>query len=414
MANSGFRARGATSVAAALALGAGGAGAVSVEPMVKAQVMGGQYFLSGDQGSLSGNLSMAVVPAVVVSDRAKLFPYWSSSYQGTKQATDPVGAGTLFQEQMQHRAGLRAVLSRPGGRWRLRPSLGYVRELYRDTKDESWGSGLFDAWRLALGAEAEYAPDGPASIRSGFEVFAGAFPNYTSLESKAGVDPFGRPLARESAGRRVLDHRGQALSAAATRAFGRYAIDATLRLQRAEFPESRLVDASGALGGGTREDYSTTLGAALRTPGELNTDRRVLASLELAWTTNASNQSSFDARRGLHQPGHYSFTDLRLGAGAHAAVGGVRRPVAWSAGVSWSRRTYPHRHPQDPVGSYLGGRLVQDTWLLSTGLKVPVDSRISLAASLQHARADSNQRYEQLYTYRYAVTNYLLGVQYEY
>lgn len=397
-----------------VALAAGRAWGVTVEPAVRVQVMGGQYFFSGDRGSLSGNAGFAVLPAVGLSERVRIFPLLSSSYQGTKQALDLVGTGTLFQEQMEHRAAVRAVIGGPRSRWRLRPSLGYVYELYRETRDERWGGGLFDNWRLSSGAEVEYVYREPFSLRGGVDYFYTAFPNYVSLESQAGADPFGAPLARELAGRRALNHHGLGLSAAGTLPAGRFALDGALRLQRATFPEQRLVDASGALGEASREDYLTRATLALRMPGELNTDRRLLGRVELSGAYNSSNQGSYDARRGAYQPKYYNWGELKAGVGCDAVVGDLRQPIVWSGNLSWWRRSYPHRRPQDATGLYRDGGLAQHTWLLSTSVKVPMDSRFSVVGSLQHGRATSNQDYEQAYAYNYTVSNYLVGVQYEY
>lgn len=383
--------------------------AAAEPPIVRAQLLGGQYLYGGDRGALSGNAAISIVPAAQLTETVRLVPVISSSYQGTKQVVDLVGAGTLLQEQMEHRIAVRALIDRPGSRWRLKPNAGYTHELLKETRDETWGGGLFDTRRLSGGLEAEYLYREPYSIRLAFDYVYAAFPNYNSLESQVG---FG--LARELAGRRVLDHHAQSVLVAASVPVGRLVVEGQLREQRSSFLDQHLVDSTGALGKETREDYLTSLGLALRMPAELNTDLRLLGTLELGAAFNGSDQSSFDAARARYLPRFYGYREARVGSGGQLLFGDPREPIVLSGAVSWTRRVYPNRPPQDATGLYQGGSLRQDHWLLSTTFSYPLAPRFSLVASLQHGTASSNQGFELGYSYKYAVTNYLFGVSYEY
>ncbi|MBI4347667.1 MAG: hypothetical protein HY553_12490 [Elusimicrobia bacterium] len=383
-------------------------------PVVRAQLLGGQYFFAGEKGALGGNASMSVVPAARVNDAWTVVPVLSSSYEGTKQSVELVGGGTLFQERMEHRAAVRAIYAPSAGRWRVKPSVGYTYTLLNETRDEQWGRGLFDSWRLGAGVEAEYVHREPYSLRAGVDYHFTAFPNYVSLESRAGFDPTGAPLARELAGRRTLDHHAQSAHAAGSLARGRFLLEARLREQRSSFPDQRLVDGSGALGRVAREDFLTSFSLAARMPPEANTDRRLLGSLDLGLSVNASNQSSYDARRARYLPGFYDFVEFRSGLGAQWLLGDPRRPVVASGGLGWARRAYPHRPAQDPTGVYLSSSLRQDLWSASLGLNVPLAPSFSAVGRWEHAWGRSNQGFQQVYTYDYTASNYLFGVSYEY
>ncbi|MBI4422518.1 MAG: hypothetical protein HY554_02255 [Elusimicrobia bacterium] len=391
-----------------------GAAAATVAPVCSFELLGGQYFFSGQRAGLSGNASALVAPAVALGDSVRLIPVFSSRYQGTKQVVDLVGAGSLFQEQMEHRASLRAVLGAGGGSWRFKPNVSYQYHLLKETKDEAWARGLFDSWRVSGGLEVEYVYRRPYSVRVAVDDFYTAFPNYTSLESQVGLDLQGQPLARELAGRRVLNSHSQSALLGASAPLGSASGEAQLALQRTRFTDQRLVDRAGALGFDAREDYLTSLSLSLRRPAVVSPSVRLVAAVDLAGAYNASNQSSYDARRARYLDGYYDYGELRAGLGGQLLLGDSRRPAVCSLGGAWTARSYPRRHPQDEAGEYGAGGTRQRTWVLSSSVRYPLAERLRLVFDLHYGRAGSNQRYAQGYSYRYAVANYLFGVSYDY
>ncbi|MBI5202688.1 MAG: hypothetical protein HY925_13940 [Elusimicrobia bacterium] len=385
-----------------------------LETAVRAQLLGGQYFYAGQKGALSGNAALTLAPATRLTDTFTLVPVLSSSYQGTKQAVDLVGAGTIVQEQMEHRVAARGIWEPKDSRWKLKPSAGYTYTLAKETRDESWGRGLFDSWRLGLGLDAEYPARDGLAFRLGADYYYTTYPNFSSLESQAGVDPSGQPLARELAGKKTMDHHTQGVGAGATLIKGRFVLDGRLREQRSFFADQRVVDGTGILSDASREDWLTSLSGSIGMPSELNTDRRLLGHADLSVAFNRSNQASFDARRARYLPGYYDYSDVRLGVGARRLFGDPREPVTLSAGLSFARRTYPHRPPQEATGVYRGGTLSQDVRTLSLGADYPLAPAFKLLFRLDHARSSSNQDYEQVYAYNYTVTNFLFGIAYDY
>lgn len=391
------------------------AGAVEVQPLYSFEFLGGQYFFSGQRGSLTGNAAALAAPAVLLSERLTLLPSLSSRYQGTKQVVDLVGAGSLFSEQMDHRAALKAVYKPAGSKWSLKPAGSYRLQLLKETVDERWFRGLFDYRTLDLGVEAEYAYRDPFSVRLGADLLLTEFPNYSSLESGAGSDLSGASLARELSGGRVLDNRAALFTAAASAPLpGRGAADAELRFAWTVFPEQRVVLATGLLSEDRREDFTTAAAAGARWPVELAPETVLWLSMGAAFSSTLSNQNSFDALRAQFQAGYYDSVEAAALPGLRLLFGDERRPIAAALGARAAWRRYPHRKAQDAAGSYLEEGLRQVYWSLSASLDYPMAPRLSLVASVQLGRAASNQAFEQFYSYNYSATNYLLGFRYEY
>lgn len=399
---------------AAAALGLGGlAGAVEVTPLYNVQVLGGQYFFRGERASLTGNAAASVTPGLKFNERWALLPSLSSSYQGTKQVVDLVGAGSLFQEQMDHRLAVKGVYQpSEDSLWRLKPSAGLRYQLLKETKDEDWTKGLFDYQKLGVGMEAEYVYRDPFTVRAGLDYYQVRFPNYRSLESEAAS----MGLARELAGDHVLDNGNVAATVAMDAPVwgDRVVVDGSLYLNYARFGEQRVVAATGDLIEPTREDLTTALSAGVKLPLEHRSDLRTVSSLSAGMTFNSSNQNSYDAQRTHFTPQYYNYNEFRVSPGFRLLVGHPRAPVSLGvAGHLWLR-SYPHRVIQDSNGNYQTTALRSANWMSSVSLAYPMAPHFSLMFNVQHGRASSNQRFEQYYRYNYSVTNYLFGFTFEY
>ena len=140
---------------AAVIAGSSGAGALEIVPVFNATLMGGQYIFRGDRSNLGLNAAVLAAPVLRKSEQWSFVPIYAGNYQGTKGVNDGVAAGTLFQQEMDHRVSMTAIDSLPGTNWKLKPSASYKREFLEETKDETWGHGLFDYEKIGLGAEAE-------------------------------------------------------------------------------------------------------------------------------------------------------------------------------------------------------------------------------------------------------------------
>ncbi|MFH1726006.1 MAG: hypothetical protein ABII00_15470 [Elusimicrobiota bacterium] len=389
--------------------------AVEVQPLWAARLLGGQYFFEGEKGTLSGNVSVLVAPALIFNDKWTLLPSLSSGYQGTKQVVDLVGAGSLFQERMDHRVGAKLVHSPEGSRWRFKPEVRYKTELLKETRDERWLKGLFDYQSVGAGVEAEYVFRDPFSVRAGYDYSYTFFPNYNSLESSVALDFQGQPLARELVGDSILDAHIHMITLAAGAPLGRrFEGETRLVFQRRSFGKQRVVESSGLLAGETRRDFVTLLDATVRLPAEMTPDWRLLASLTAGVANAVSNQNSFDALRTRFFPSFYNYGEVHAGPRVALAIGDERQPVACSLGARFSYRRYPYRLVQDASGTYQASALHQTAWTVSATLSYPMAPRFSLLFDLQLGRASSNQGFEQFYSYNYSATSYLFGFSYDY
>ncbi|OGS52431.1 MAG: hypothetical protein A3J79_01390 [Elusimicrobia bacterium RIFOXYB2_FULL_62_6] len=388
------------------------------QPYLAIQFNGGQHFFQSQQGDLSGNLN---VLASVAVKHEKLGPDWtlvpvlSSQYQGTKQITDLVGGGTLFQERMSHSLALRSV-HQMGPDWKFKPSIGYKREFLKETRDEDWGGGLFDYSRPGFSLELEHAYSDPFSLSFGYDFYHIGFVNYRSLESIIN-DSQGNSMARELAGESVLNSYNHSLSFFGTlkgpwRSYAEGGVAATLRL----FPDQHVVARSGSYNYGTRRDLSSQLFASLKFPRELSSSWKAVGGVRASLGNNSSNQNSYDAQRFKYLANYYDSLSFKAGVDLnfYRKLAKEDRPLELSFSATLGRMNYNGRETQAASGLYRGSKVYQNEAVVGLGLSYPIAPHFRWTSQFGYGRQTSNQDFEKLYKYNFSTTNYKFGFTYEY
>jgi hypothetical protein len=383
--------------------------------------MGGQYFFAGDRSSLGANASLMAAPVMRKSDQWSFVPIYSGTYQGTKGVNEGSAAGTIFQQKMDHWVSFSAIDSLPGTNWKLKPSVSYKRQFLKETRDESWGHGLFDFEKIALGLEAENVYRDPFSYRLGLDVFRIRFPNFQSLESKTGIDPAGNPLGREHAGKNVLDTYNYNFSfgGAVPIPFN----DPVVSLQGGynvlyqDYISEPIVDSRGQLETKHRNDLLQNLSVAVGYPRPLRvmgTDCRLDLSFAMNLSYNKSNQNTFDANQTKFIADFYSYYSFGLGPSAALVWGDKKRPSSVSSSFRFNKTRYLGRQAQEGEGIYTGSLQTQDRYSFGIDYSYPIAPSFSLKAQTNAMWVRSNNNFEKRYSYNYVTQNYLLGFTYEY
>lgn len=406
---------------AALIAGASSARALELVPVFNATLMGGQYIFQGNRSDLGLDASVLAAPVIRQNDQWSYYPIYSGNYQGTKGINDTVAAGTLFQQEMDHRVSFTAIDAVPGTNWKLKPSVSYKREFLEETKDETWGHGLFDYEKVGVGFEAENVYRDPFSYRLGFDVFRIRFPNFQSLESTSGTDPLGNPLQRENAGTNVLDTYNYQLSASGAVP---YPYDAPLvslqggySILYQDYGHETLVDSEGQLQPSTRKDFLQSWTASVGYPSKVTlygTECRLDTSFGVNLALNLSDQNTFDATQTHFIENSYSYVDAGLGPNATLAWGDTKRPASIGGALRYDRTMYLGREAQDGGGLYTGAHLRQDHYSIALDYRYPIAPQFYLKAQANVLFVRSNNHFETTYSYNYTTENYLLGFTYDF
>lgn len=393
--------------------------ALEVVPVYGLTMLGGQYFFAGDKSKLNANVTANAAPAVKLGGGRLFLPLYTGSYRGTKSVTDSVGSGSLFAQGMSHRLAFGYLRPIEGTTWKVKPSVSYKWDYLKETRDETWGKGLFDTQTVGLGFEAENTYKEPFTYRFGYDFFYTRFPNFKSLESKSGTDATGNPLGRETAGVRTLDTLNQQLSFTVTRPIPYekpvVALTAGYRLLWQKFHDQPLVNLAGQFRSENRQDFTNSLTASAVHPREaFGGKARLGIGLNSGFNYTGSNQNTYDAGQTRFIADAYSNWSLTLGPSLSVGWGPKESPTTASTGLTWTRQSYFGRLVQDANGLYQSDTQTHDRYQLSFGYGTPIATNFRLLAQANFLWVDSNMRYEKTYKYTYNTSNYLLGFSYDY
>jgi len=391
-------------------------------PLYNISLLGGQYFFAGDRTKLNGNVNARFAPVMKMNDEWTLLPIYRGSFRGTKAVTDAVGSGTLFSQGMDHRVAFTGVYSDPESTWKLKPSVNYKYEFLKETRDETWGKGLFDYETSGVSFEGENVYMEPFSYRLGYDFYYVRFPNYVSLESKSGVDPNGNALNRENAGTRVLDTFNHQFNAVVTLPVPtqdpKLSLEMGYRVLWQTFPDQPIIDEAGQPTNhdpAKRQDFTNSLSFNLGYPRKIMGGRvRMGNGFYTGFAYNGSNQNTYDAGQTHFVGDTYSYWSLSFGPNVNFAWGEEKRPITAGAGLTFSRQQYFNRRIQDGSGVYLDGTLRQDRAIFGLSYGYPIAQNFRLSAQTNFLWASSNMRYEKVYKYTYNAATYLMGFTYDY
>jgi hypothetical protein len=380
--------------------------AVEVKTVVDGQLMGGQNYFDGSESSFGGVASLLVSPYMKFDERWSLVPLYKGDYRGTKQVTDLVGGGTLFQDSQNHLFSFKGIRSLPKG-WKVKLASGYGFELLRETKDEDWGKGLYDNRRVFVGTEGEWSWAQNRYVRMAYDHYRLTFPNYQSLESGQVNNGLGRELSQPD----VLNNHNHAFTLGTrlglpSNGYADLAASYTLRT----YPDQHIVDGSGALVSETRDDSIQTLSAEATLP----LSKRLYSSLGYAWSHLYSDQNNYDAGPLVFTPNYYASITHSLASRWTLLMGDTQDPWTLNLNGSIARQSYSDRRVQDATGIYGADTTRVDSAYIGLGASYPIAKGFRLAASAYWGWQDSNNTYNAVYQYHYNTQTYLMGFTYEY
>lgn len=381
--------------------------AAEVRTMGDVSVLVGQYFFNTSQSNLAGNIAATVVPVVKYSERFTLIPMYRGQYRGTKEASDLFGGDTLFQDAQSHTLSLKAVYA-------LAPSLkaklegGYRAEFLRETRDETWGNGLFDYTKSNGGGEIEFAYARGQKIRAGVDLYSIVFTNYATLESSAAAGGLGRELA----GKNTLDTNNTTVAVTQENTFAGFSMTVAAALTNRSYPAQTTVLDSGELSSHKRSDTLAVGSMEVARPWRVSRGTRLVLGVNVQGAMVDSNQNHYDARTYFYLPDYYDYTTAAAGVDVSMLFG--PKPWGVTVGTTMSRQDYAERLVQDRDGNYGDEKIKTDETAYTATITYPLSDGFKLRLTGSYIEARSNMKYEKTFAYNYHTSNYLMGFSYEF
>lgn len=397
--------------AAAAAFCAGGASAgVKVMPVASASLLGGKYYLDSDAASFNGRLDAFFSPVLQLGEGRDLIPVYSGNYSGTQDIQELAGGGVLTRKRQTHTASLKYVHTSEFNKYK--PRVSYSLSRIKETKDESWGDGLFDYDTISAGFEAEQErPHG--TFTESYDLYLVSYPNYSTLLSDSQSvfnDTSTFNQLSTNAGENPLDNIAHRLAFSYAwfpkTADMKASYDVTYRYFGDQAVAARPVTGASPFKKDKRADILQNLSVrASRAVKPLYFS----AGARLGWLS--SNQGSYDGTRQEYMDDYYSYVDVSVSPAVTLAL---KDGSQFSFGMDWRRLQYLGRLKQDAAGNYGSGEIRQTTWLTSLSARYPLFNKFFARAAYNYQVSSSNMRYEDNYRYNYRTSTYLLGLEWEF
>ena len=405
-----------SSIAIGLVLLAASAAAQQL-PAWKAQgdvdLMLGQYFFNGAAGSLNGYASADAQLLRSLSSDWGFYLDGRASYTGFKQVDELAGGGTLFQQSMDASLGAKWIKRWDEG-WSLKPSVGLDAQLFRETKDESWGKGLYDYYRPEAGVVWEHktrlSDEIPWTWQLSYDLYYTRYPHFQSLTTQ-----FGTEQTAPNPGSHILDtvsnqfgYRNEYDLPDFISAWIFYSISFV------SFTDQKVVQAQGQFLSTNRSDTNQSLnvGASKRfNDWQILGRIRPVAALGFTITDQISNQNDFDAdpKRLKFIGAFYDYWEARVSPSLTTTFLATKTIVR--LGADFASRSYTGRLAQNTDGSYKGEKLQQLSESVALDASYPVwRDDLLLKARVAWSNTSANTAFEQTYQYNYHDYNYFAGV----
>jgi hypothetical protein len=391
--------------AAALLLAcASRAAAAEWTPLMRLDVLGGQFFYEGSNTSFSGNANLLFSPGVRLSDKDTIVPTLSSSYRRTREVRELVGGGFLTQESLANTAMVKYV-RQLNDTWAVKPSVSYHNELITESEDDELGDGLFDFHKVSAGLELERRTE-RLNVRHSVSAYTVRFYHYRALASSVAED-----LGAEiNSGDRVLDFDGYDYQLSADYLAGeRTMLTGTALASYRPFRDQRIVTQTGEYVARNRYDFFYAgMGALQQRLPDWGTVKQGLG-LAATYSQLAATQNNYDATFTRFNPDYYDYYELGAGPQWFGSAG---QRLHWSLGYDFSRRRYLHRPVQTEDGSYstTDDRVYTHTHTATWLFTYLLWKQLSLKVQGAYRLSRSNMTYEATYKYNYDSAHYFAGL----
>lgn len=375
-----------------------------IVPIFNAELNGGQSRFE-DNSSSGANFNLNLSPVLRFNEKTALLPWLGINYSGVRTATEIVDYGNLYQQVQDYLLDLK-LIHKPNNTLKYRLESGYKKEYVQETRDESWGEGLYDYNNVFFGLGVEKrikANSFEVAYRySGFE-----FPNYTTLSSQQGQPLMGTHIFDNNINRLFLNTDFTFLNRRDRRIF----LNVRVNLDRINYPDQKVQDSNGGFLSEKRQDSALGLNNRIVfSTFKPNFDTSF--GLKLAIKNKSSNQNFFDVDNFQFIPNFFDYR--QTGIEPYLVVRFHPRDISLNIGYEITTKNYTDRLAQNSDGTYETDKAYVKTSIVKVGLNYPLMQKLNLVFSVASRKNSSNIKFEKFYKYNFNTSDFLLGFTYEY
>ncbi len=388
-----------------------------LELMGKLDIFGGQYFFENQAGAFNGYGVLDLQLAKSYSASSGFYVSAKSVYTGFKQVNELSGGGTLFQQSLDNSIGAKWIRRYEGG-FSLKPRVGVKSQLFRETKDEKWGEGLYDLTRyeagLTLERKTRWGLSTPWIYQLSWDAYYTRYARFKSLASEYG----GGELNPPDPGSRVLDTLTNQFSYDSEFDLpGFLKADLFFALSMVGYQDQKVINSEGRYLQSERSDSYQTLSLSLsKRYNDINAlgQVRPVLGMSLGLANLISNQNHLDTDLAHLKfiRSFYDYSEARLSPSAQFTF--IDTGLILRLNYEFALRSYSDRLAQESDGSYTPQKLSQYSNSFNVETVYPVYRSIDLKLQCNWAASRSNNRYERTYRYNYNSSMYFAGMEWRF
>ncbi len=378
---------------------------VKINPSLSLFVYGGKYYLDDKASSMDINADVVLSPVLNFSETSSLYPTYIGYYKGVQDLQELAGGDVLVRERMGHSFSLKYVYLKDFNY--IKPRVSYSLNYINETKDESWGKGLFDYKSFSAGIEFEQERPN-ATYKEFFDFFEVSYPNYASLLSEAQtvIDTTTYSELSQNAGKDVLNSRNFRGGFSYTIFPQDLNFTSMLAFTYRNYYDQSIVNEVGGFKSEKRKDLLTELGFTVE-----KIDKKVYFSIGFDLNWLKSNQNSYDASRTKYIDDYYSYLSFVINPKIQI---NLKKKGSFSYSFAYNRLNYLGRLAQNVDGDYLSSKIYQNFYINTFSAKYEVKKNLFIKGSYSYQVVDSNMKWEAGYRYNYKSSNFILGLGWEF
>lgn len=374
-----------------------------LSPTFNLSAYGGKYYIDDTPSSIDLNINAIAMGTIIIDENNSIYSLYNGYYSGIEDLTELIGGDLLIKKKMSHTISLKYVFSKDFNY--IKPRISYTINYLKESKDESFGNGLFDYNSYSAGIELEQErPD--ATYKESFDFFNVSYPNYASLvfKSQTIIDTTTYKELSINAGKDVLNSRNYRSGFSYTIFPQDIILTPSLYFTYKDYYDQSIIDETGGFRSNKRRDLLSEFSINLERANK-NNSLNILFNISYL----KSNQNSYDASRTKYIDDYYSYFSFDITPNFNLNFKNERGSFSYS--FTYTRLNYIKRPAQDESGNYLNSKIYQNFYTSVITLKYKILKDLYTKAIYSYQDVNSNMKYEAGYRYNYSSHNFMLGIE---
>jgi hypothetical protein len=363
-------------------------------PIIDADLRVGYSSVSDSNGSASGIGSLFLMPAFKFGDFDYLLPIYNFNFSASEFVIEEE---TLFLRRMNNLLSI-GYKHKFGSEFETKLSADGRYNFNVETKDESFGKGLYDLYDIGCSLSFSYnlfLDEKPFPINFGAKYYQRKYPNYKSLDSSV--------VGKEE---KPKDFNAVNISSSWKYKFSGIYSDLSYNLLIKDYLDSYSRTDQGLISDTKRKDIAHYIDLSLETP----LSDTIIGKLDSNLTYYTSNVDLYDTNRLIPLPDYYTYLSFIIKPYAIFTIGDLNLGIFYSILL----RNYKDRKARESDGSYLVDNQKDMENTIGLNLKYPITKQLNAVGGISYLVSDSNMKYQEYIKYNYRILNVSVGVSYSY